>query len=1011
MPLPPLINRCVGALGLVALLISPALAQDAPSLDGDVIPAPPTPDALPPPPSLSIVYEGATGGLSGAVPDLFADEVVAAALAGDGDGTWTRRAAGWGAFHQDGRWLLQADGGVGRFRTQVAPSAAVAGIPIEARSLVADDYAVFVWPATDADRDAADATVVALQQALAADPLRARPGLDTVRLQQAAVADGLETYLVSRADASIELASPLDPDRWEARLRTVFQSPVATVFVVSRLQGEGARRFALIDGWPRQNRLYLAAGNSIEGRSYLEDAGLSLQRPNTWAAWTALGLDALAAGEAELLAGPSGLKAEADAAGVALLSANLVDGEGTALFDRWTIRDVDGHRVALIGWTDPGSLERLPPGVRNGCRARGAVAVHEAVAALAALPEEERPELTVLFGVGARELAGHLPGVTIVLGDFTTRLRLAPEVEVGAGALLSHVVEPPGGRAPALLSRLGPQYVGRIEVQFDGVAMTRLRDLRIRVDEFLPADPDQIAAVQSVRQGVYASREDVLVPDLGIVPWPERKAMPTPPADFDPGAYLQTAANLLMDRTGADLALLRPLPLPVDVPGPTAALFVDASLAVADEVSVIEVTGLQLRNLLAVVEARPPQAATPGWGAPEEPDGLWAWSAGLAHVGKKITVRGRIVQDIDVLYVATSSFFDQDPRVIAALGIQTRVWRSFAGDGWLRRRAGTRTGTPWSLHNLVRGGLEQLRALDPDFHTRYARALRPLSVNQAAHRAGRLTLEFDGLAFQITGSKGFGSRDGYANSQETRVNQADSFAASLRARVALVWDDRVGTVTGYARGTFGLNRIPEVDELIELEDDLEVGAVAALRLLEIPTITTASIPLSLFVQGAFDTEFTRGEAADGSKLDRQRIQRTTAGATFGKHLVFKEARAGVFLEYDFSAEVGPLAPGVNLSGLLEYKAGPFKTTGLADFKGYFRTPVDTDTDLAFTLQLRGDVGGMPFARTIPGLTLGGFVDALLFQGKLDSNEEVGMHLLIGAALSYDADLRPPLRLR
>ncbi len=1000
------------ALLAVLLLTAPAYGQsDAPSLEGDVIPTEGLPETPPPPPTLAIVYEGATGGISGAEPDLFADSVVASALAADADAGWTRRAAGWGAFHQAGRWILQADGGVGRFRTQIAPAATLAGDPIEARSLVADDYAVFVWPATEADSDAADATLVALQEALAADPLRARPGMDTVRVQLTAVADGLETYFASRGDASPELAAPLDPDRWEARLRTVFQSPTATVFVVSRLQGEGARRFALIDSWPRANRLFLSGGNSIEGRSYLEGAKLSLQRPNTWAAWTALGLDALAVGEAELMAGHGLLREEAEAAGIDLHSTNLVDADGNALFPRWSVREVGGRRVALIGWTDPTALERLPPEVRNGCRARGAAAVHEAVAALAALPEAERPELTVLFGVGARALAGHLPGVTIVLGDFTTRLRLAPEIEVGAGALLSHVVEPPGGRAPVLVSRLGPQYVGRIELQFDGVSMTRLRHQRIRVDENLAADADQVAAVQAVRQSVYASMEDVLVPDLRIVPWPERKAMPTPPSDLDPGAYLQTAANLLMDRTGADLALLRPLPLPVDVPGPTEELFVDASLAVSDQVSVIEVTGLQLRRLLSVVQAAPPKAATPGWGAPTEPDGLWAWSAGVTQAGKKITVRGRVVQDIDVLYVATSSFFDQDPRVVAALGPKTRVWRNFGGTGWVRRKAGTRAGKPWTLHDLVRGGLEDLRSIDPDFHTRYARALGPLAVDQAAFRAGRLTLEFDGLAFQITGSRGFGGREGYANSQETRVNQADSFAASLRGRFAIVWDDRVGTITGYGKGTFGLNKLPDVDDPIELEDDLEVGAIAALRLLKIPTATAASIPLSVFVQGAFDTEFTAGEAEDGSKLPRQRIQRTTAGATFGKYLVFKEARAGVFLEYDFSAEVGPLAPGVSLSGLLEYKFGPFKTTGLADFRGYFPTPVDTDTDLAFTLQLRADVGGMPFARTIPGLTLGGFVDALVFQGKLDTNEEVGMHLLVGASLSYDADLRPPLRLR
>ena len=43
--------------------------------------------------------------------------------------------------------------------------------------------------------------------------------------------------------------------------------------------------------------------------------------------------------------------------------------------------------------------------------------------------------------------------------------------------------------------------------------------------------------------------------------------------------------------------------------------------------------------------------------------------------------------------------------------------------------------------------------------------------------------------------------------------------------------------------------------------------------------------------------------------------------------------------------------------------------------------------------------------------MGGFADALVFQGKLDTNDQVGVNLLLGASLTYDADIRPPLRLR
>ena len=477
---------------------------------------------------------------------------------------------------------------------------------------------------------------------------------------------------------------------------------------------------------------------------------------------------------------------------------------------------------------------------------------------------------------------------------------------------------------------------------------------------------------------------------------------------MDGGAFAQLAANLLMDRTGADLALLRPLPTTVAVPGDTRSLFVDGSLSVADEVAVIELTGAQLKRLLALVEPRLPQPGTRGWGAPADDGGRWAWSAGVKRTGAKVTVRGRLVQDDEMVLLATTDFFAEDAEV-QALVRKSRAWTTFRGDGWTRPPTGL-GGQPWPLRDLVREGLENLREDDPEFELRYARRLSPLLVDQAGQRSQRLTLELDGLSFLFTGSYGVGDRVGYESSRETRVNQGDSANLALRGRIALVWDDRVGTITGYGRGTFGNSRLPDVDDPIELEDDLEFGGVAALRLVSIPA-PKGQIPLSTFVQSAFDTEFTAQEDEAGAKLPLQRIWRTTGGLTLGKYTVLKEARAGFFVEYDFAAESGPVNPGVNVVLLAQRTLAPVRWTALTDFKGYFPTPDDSEDDLAFTLQLRLEVGVVPLKKLIPGLSLGVFADSLVFQGKLDSNDQLGMHLLFGGSLTYDADLRPPLRLR
>ncbi len=310
----------------------------------------------------------------------------------------------------------------------------------------------------------------------------------------------------------------------------------------------------------------------------------------------------------------------------------------------------------------------------------------------------------------------------------------------------------------------------------------------------------------------------------------------------------------------------------------------------------------------------------------------------------------------------------------------------------------------------MKGGLVQLHQLDDTFGSTYSRRLAPLLTDPARKRTGRFTLELDSLAFGVTGSRGLGDRTGYENSRETRVNQVDSLTTTLRGRVALTWDDRIGSVSGFAEGAFGGSTIADIDEPIELEDDLEFGAETQLRIVSIAA-PKGRIPLSFFVQGAFDTEFTAGLDEAGAKLPLQRIVRGTAGTTFGRYLMLKELKAGLFLEYDLGAEVGPLAPGGAVSAKTERVWGPVRWANLLDFKGYFPTPVDTDEDLAFTLQLRTDLGIVPLKRLIPGLSVGAFADMLLFQGKVDTNDGVRAHLLLGAALTYDADLRPPVRLR
>jgi len=974
------------------------------------------PSIQPPEPAdFSLIYEGRTGGVSGAAPDFSIDGLVSSALDAKEGRVWSRHTSGWGAFLQDGRWLLLPNGGVSEFRDVVAKKAAGPPGPTQTvAGLLADDYALFVWPA-----DAAPGLLEELGLALSNLPLRPPPEPQEFEVTPQR-SDLGEVLLVERGENTHPLAFPLDPDLWETRLRSRFsvETPVGTAFVqvVSRLEGEGARRVALTEQWRGSPSLYLSAGESVEGRSFLSGEALSLQRPTTWALWKKLGLAALAPGGLELAAGIEGLRTEAAQAGVALVSANLVDNSGLPLYAPYTVKTVAGRRVALIGWTDPSIYSELSQGLRATARIEGVAAVHRALVELGGL--NERPDLVVFFGVGANEVAGDLPGIDIVLGNFATDLRLARWEGVGEAALRARSLEHPRARAPALVSRLGGHMLGRVDLAFDAEsgALRRLRHLRARIAEEQPVDEDAVRAVQATRQSVYASLSPTLIPALESLPFAEtKKGRPAPPTVLNRSVFERLSANLLMDRTGADLALLRPLPDVPAVPGATAELYVDASFSVSDQVVVIELTGAELKAVLRTV--RP---ITPG-ADPFQGSGLWAWIAGAKVSGTKVTVRGRPLTDAETIRLATSDFFSDDPALAGALK-KTRILRGFSGEGWRRASGRFVKGAPWRLHDLVKDGLVLLRDGEPDHgasdarpsQEAYARALRPLLLDQSTERSGRLRLELDGLAIQLTGSLPAGDREDYGTATESRVHQTQAMNASARGRTALVWDDRIGSATAYLEFAFGEQQTPEATEPTELEDDLEVGIEGRLRLISIPT-KKSKIGLSSFLQVALDSEFTKNEEAE----EVQKTLRFTSGTSFGKYLFFKELKTGFFLEYDTVSDESPVAPGFSIYAKMDKLFGPMKWSAFGDLRGYLPTEKDSLEDLAFSLQLRTDLAVLPLRKFVPGLSIGAFADAFVFQGARPVNVDgsrgelrpPGLHLLVGLAITYDSDVTPPLRLR
>ena len=963
---------------------APVIDPGAPVID----PAPAPSPTQGPRTRLRLLYEGGTGGVSAPLPHVDVDQDVGVALGPD----FARRGGGFGALVNEGGWLLSASGGVRGL-------AALAGAPLPlgpdqpTTVLLADDWTVVVWPP-----ESAAALLPALSASLESLLRTPLPRLQTATARSGP--DGL-LHLSAEGPAPQGVFAPHD---WETRLQVIHEGVVdgvpTLVHVIGRMRGEGTRRAALMGRHTDDTTFVLSAGDSLEGRSFLPGMTLSLQRDVTWQAWRTLGLDVLVPATNELLAGVADLQAEAGAAGVTLVSSNLRHADGTHVFAPWTVLEGGGRRLLVLGWTPPGAVAALPPGVRNGLRTVGEDAL-DAVLAEALASMEQPPDLIVLAGLSGSDLGGRVKGIDVVLTDFSGDPRLARTVRADIAHLTARQDMRRSARDAALIGHLGPRLLGWVDIEFGPQGeLLGLSHTAEPIGEDLPPDPSLRRAVQDIRQTIYADREDVLIPSPDTLQAPVGWRRKTLPTSIDNAAFAALAGNLLADRTGADVAILRPLPTPLRLPGPRPALLVDASLTILDEVALVELTGAELKLLLKALALAEPKPGT----APTA-DG-WIIGGSLAAL-----VRGRKIADGDRVRVATTDFILEDTRVSSVFA-KAYVRNRFAGKGW--QRMTHPRGKPWSLRELVREGLEAMRAEDPSFGAAYSRRLVPLLARDATSVGPRFAFTVDDLALGITGSVGVRPDTGYESSNESRAKLNNSLATELRGRLGISWSDQIGEILGFVQGSFARSEEEDAEEPIELADDFVAGAEARVRVGAITGPKGAFLPLSAFLQGAFDTEFTPPDDPDvvDGKLPRQQLVRTTGGLTLGRMGWLKEAWVGFFVEADLVAEEGTFSPGFSAGLKTEKIWGPVKWGNGVDFRGYLPTPDDTGADLSIRLGLRTELSVLPLRKIVPGLSVGAFVDALLYRGQIDGvNTTPGVHALLGAQLRYDTELRAPIRLR
>lgn len=108
----------------------------------------------------------------------------------------------------------------------------------------------------------------------------------------------------------------------------------------------------------------LDSGNALFKNTGLKDADDKARAQVVLRGMGRIGVEAMAVGARDLDFGPAWLKSQAEKAKVKVLSANLVDANGKAIFPASTVITVAGKKVGVIGVSPAGPVE-------NGAGAKG----------------------------------------------------------------------------------------------------------------------------------------------------------------------------------------------------------------------------------------------------------------------------------------------------------------------------------------------------------------------------------------------------------------------------------------------------------------------------------------------------------------------------------------------------------------------------------------------------------------------------------------------------------------
>ena len=790
---------------------------------------------------------------------------------------------------------------------------------------------------------------------------------------------------------------------------------VAGLLSIEKRVGEGSRRTVWqaeqLSAMGSSASVLVLGGNCIEGRSWIEGQRYNLHRPMTWRTLSEFPSPLMVPATSELAAPPDELAAEAEAAGVTLLSANLAAPETGELFFRPYFRaDIGGIDTAIVGLTPPSAAALLTPDVAAQLDITDPTAALLAVTHELSRSEQGPPALLILATALDRselsEVVESVPGFDIVLTptasgairDLDTTARAQPGHASGQIDFTD--------RSPLLWAEGQWGLVGAVDVYGEGGTVVELTSRIRAVEQHWSPQQSVLGPVNAVRHDLYARQEASLFPDLA----PLVRADDAIRAVFLRGhqetiaqlghdeddfvsqfatafswtLWLNYVANTVKTWTDADVALVRHTQQPIALTGDIQELFVHAFLQDDDEVWLYSLPGSVLSEVLETRgTAQQGATVTDGGFLPPIASGA-AWADGK--------VGGRTI-DTDARYhLAISSYLATHPDYASSLGDLEPTKRFRIEGDHLERDS---DGDTIMLHRLIVQDLEARRLAHPELGADYLDALADSLRDPGTARVPLFIFRIADVAFSLSQVSRQLSKNGFDSVRNTRVKQADSLTLTAGGTLSGSFDTEGIVATLEASTKYGELRVD--DEVTETSDDLQATLDIQLRALSFGAADT----IMPYVASRYDTELTPAENDDGSEQPRQSELRNSTGLIGQFSDVVPEFRAGLFHQLDFAAESGAQSFGAEL--VLEQKAslGPVSQAFSLDAAYFLPSDDDTEEDLSFLIESSLSLA-IPI---VSSLSIETYVDTLWFRGQLPSNDDIGLSLIVGVGLRVDEVVR------